>query len=211
MAYRNSKHLLVLLVMSMSLFFLNKTLLISDTLYFNSLSERFSYEEINELINEGRKFEWISFPLILIISLLKISLVTFCLSLGIFFTSNRFEVRRMFNVTAKAEFIFLAPSFIKLLWFLFIQTSYTLQDFQYFAPLSALSIFDAQTLEPWLVYPLQVLNIFELIYWIALAYFLTKELPELDMNRSMTVVMSSYGTGLVIWVALVMFLTLTYT
>ena len=186
-------------------------MLISDALYFNGLSERFNYDEINELINEGKKLEWVPVPLILIMSLLKISLVAFCLSLGIFFSSIRFEFDRMFNVTVKAEFIFLAPPFIKLVWFLFVQTSYTLQEFQYFYPLSALNIFQANTLEPWLIYPLQVLNIFEIIYWVVLAYLLTKELPELDMNRSMTVVMASYGTGLVIWVAFVMFLTLTYT
>jgi hypothetical protein len=55
-------------------------------------------------------------------------------------------------------------------------------------------MFDQGTLEPWLIYPLQVFNVFEIIYWIALAYFLSKGLPELDMDRSMMVVMSSYGT-----------------
>jgi hypothetical protein len=109
-----------------------------------------------------------------------------------------------------AEFVFLIPTIFKLLWFLFIQTSYTLQDLQYFHPLSALSIFDPLSLEPWLVYPLQVLNIFEAIYWVVLACLLSKEFPELDINRSMGVVVGGYGTGLVIWVILVMFLTLTY-
>ena len=79
-ASEKSKYLLTLLVISISLFFVNKKLLISDALYFNGLSERFNYDEINELINEGKKLEWVSVPLILIMSLLKISLVAFCLS-----------------------------------------------------------------------------------------------------------------------------------
>jgi hypothetical protein len=121
------------------------------------------------------------------------------------------KFKRVLNVTIVAEFIFLVPAFIKLLWFLFVETNFTLRDLQYFYPLSALNMFEQEQLEPWLVYPLQVFNLFELIYWVVLAYLLSKEFPELDVNRSMGVVVGSYGTGLVIWVLLVMFLTLTYT
>jgi hypothetical protein len=114
-------------------------------------------------------------------------------------------------LAVKAEFIFLIPVIIKLFWFLFIKTNYSLSDFQYFSPLSALNMFQPNELEPWLLYPLQVLNVFEIFYWIILAYLLSKEIPELDLNQAFTVVMSGYGTGLVIWVALVMFFTLSYT
>ncbi|TKT87409.1 hypothetical protein FDK13_30565 [Dyadobacter frigoris] len=204
-------HFLILLVMSLLLLFLNKSFLLSDSLYFNSLSEKFSYEEISELINRRNRLELLTIPIVLLVCIIKLTLCSLCLTLGIFFIADKFEFKKIFAVTVAAEFIFLVPSAIKLLWFLFFQTTYTFQDLQYFYPLSILNIFEANTLEPWLIYPLQVLNIFEVIYWIVLAYLLTKELPELDMNRSMTVVMASYGTGLVIWVAFVMFLTLTYT
>jgi len=206
-----STRLFAICVISLLITLLLKIFVVTDSLYFNSLAEKLSYEQIEVLLNTSKKWEWVGYLMVPIICLLKCSLVAVSLTLGIFFINGRFEFKKMLDASVRAEFVFLLPVVIKLLWFLFIQTSYTLQDFQYFSPLSALNIFDAQTLEPWLVYPLQVLNVFELIYWITLAYFLSKELPELDINRSMTVVMSSYGTGLVIWVALVMFLTLTYT
>lgn len=80
-----------------------------------------------------------------------------------------------------------------------------------FYPLSALNLFDYEQVEPWLLYPLQVLNVFELLYWFALAYGITRVLPEYDLGRAMGLVLSSYGVGLLVWVATVMFLTLTYS
>ncbi|TDE18653.1 hypothetical protein [Dyadobacter psychrotolerans] len=201
----------LLLLISLTLTVVTKNTLVSNSLYFNSLAEKLSYEQIQELLAKGKKWEWVGYILVLIVYIIKCLLVALCLTLGVFFVFNRFEFKRMFNIAVMAEFVFLIPTVFKLLWFLFIQTSYTLQDLQYFHPFSVLSIFDPLSLEPWLIYPLQVLNVFEAMYWVVLAYLLSKELPELDMNRSMTVVMSGYGTGLIIWVAFVMFLTLTYT
>jgi hypothetical protein len=189
---------------------ITKYFLISDMLYFNSLAEQLSYEQIQELLASGEKWAWLGYALIPVIYAIKCSLVALCLGLGCFFITNRFEFKKLFGVAVAAEFVFLIPAVGKLLWFLFIQTDYTLEDLQFFYPLSALSLFDYHTVQPWLLYPLQVLNVFELIYWMVLAYGLSQVLPRPDLSRAMSVVLSSYGTGLVIWVAVVMFLTLTY-
>ena len=188
-----------------------KMFVFTDGIYFNSLAEKFSYDQIQTILDNGKKWGWLAYTFIPIIYFFKCSLVALCLYAGLFLINCNLEYLKIFNVVVKAEFVFLIPSIVKLIWFIFLQTSYTLEDIQYFAPLSTLSMFTPKSLEPWLIYPLQVLNIFEIIYWVVLANLLTKELPELDMNRSMTVVMASYRTSLVIWVAFVMFLTLTYT
>jgi hypothetical protein len=41
-----------------------------------------------------------------------------------------------------AEFVFLLVPIFKIIWFYFFQTNYTLEDIQYFYPLSALNIVD---------------------------------------------------------------------
>jgi len=204
-------HLFLLLIIASLGFSLTvKELLISDTLYFNSLAEKFSYEQIQEALDEGKNWEWFGFAIIPIFYAIKCSLVAFCLSIGLFFVTDRFEFKKLFGMAAVAEFVFLIPVVGKLLWFLFVQTDYTLEDLQLFYPLSALSIFDYHAVQPWLLYPLQVLNVFELIYWVVLAFGVARVMPQRDVNRAIGVVASSYGTGLVIWVAVVMFLTLTY-
>ena len=70
-----------------------------------------------------------------------------------------------------------------------------MEDLQYFYPLYALSIIGYEGLQPWFVYPFQVLNLFELAYWFILAYLLGKEL-ESTTDKGLSIVASSYGVGL---------------
>ncbi|AEI48875.1 hypothetical protein [Runella slithyformis] len=192
-----------------------KTSLISDTLYFNTLADQLTYEQIEDFIAQGKQWEWLGYVLIPLVYLIKFSLVALVLSLGLWLVTGRYEFKRLLGVAIEAEVIFLLPIVIKIFWFLFVQTGYTLQDLQFFYPLSALNLFDYQSLEPWLVYPLQVLNVFEVAYWVVLAYGVALRSPEvkpsLSLERAFGLVAASYGTGLVVWVAVMMFLTLSYS
>ena len=202
---------LVVVVTSMVLAIAGKYLLNLDSVLYHSLEETYTYEQINEMIVQSNKWEWIGYCFIPVICVIKSSFVALCLGLGILVITDRFDFGKMFRVAIKAEAIFLIPVIVKLIWFIFVRTDFDLKELQYFYPLSLLNIFDYTSTEPWLLYPLQVINLFEMVYWVLLAYLITRELPEFDIHRSFTIVMSSYGVGLVTWVALVAFLTLTYT
>ncbi len=216
-----------LLVGTVALFgFLNSYVLINEGLYFNNFAEQLSYEQIEDMLAQGKRWEWLGYAIIPVIYLIKLSLVAACLSVGVFFVHNRFEFRRLWGVALVAEFVFLLPIIIKVLWFAFVQTNYTLKDLQFFYPLSALNFFDYKHLDTWWVYPLQTLNVFEVIYWVVLAWGIQPPPPpmgELSTNQNnsqpigegwggaLSLVMGSYGVGLVLWVALVMFLTVSYS
>ena len=105
------------------------------------------------------------------------------------------------------KILFLLIIIVKTTWFYFFQTDFTLEDLQYFYPLSALNIIGYQGLEPWYIYPFQVINLFEVAYWFILSYLIGKELNE-TTEKGLSIVASSYGVGLLIWVVGVMFLTL---
>lgn len=185
--------------------------LISDELYFNSFAEQLSFEQIQTLIQQSQKWAWLGYVFLPVYNLVKFSAIAGFICLAFYLSRGRILFQPFLNAVIKAELVLLIPGIIKLLWFLFIQTDYTLQDLQFFYPLSALSLFDYEQVEPWLLYPLQVLNVFELLYWFALAYGITRVLPEYDLGRAMSLVLSSYGVGLLVWVAAVMFLTLSYS
>ena len=53
----------------------------------------------------------------------------------------------------------------------------------------------------------RVINIFEVTYWFILAYLIGKEIND-TTEKALSIVASSYGVGLLIWVASVMFFTL---
>lgn len=206
----NLLKLIVLIFLNSVLNWLYNTTLISDSLYFNAFANQLSYERIEELLEQGKKWVRLGYIIAIIFNTIKLSLITTCLGLGFFFSTNRFNFKAFFNVAVFAELIFLFPILIKLLWFLFVQTDYDLNDLTLFYPLSALNLFDAETLPRYWLAPLQTLNLFEVAYWFLLAYGVA-DATDFSFRRSFGLVMSSYGVGLVLWVVLVMFLTITYS
>ncbi len=185
-------------------------LLTSDELYFNALQTQLSYERIEELISEGKKWGWLGYALVPVVFLIKFSLVSLCLGLGYYLTDNRFTFRPFFGAAIQAELVFLLPILLKMLWFLFVKTDYGLNDLSQFYPLSAANLFTVSALKPYLLFPLQTLNLFEVAYWLLLAYGITQE-TDLKFGRALGLVASSYGVGLLLWVVLVMFLLVSYS
>ena len=205
-------YLFLLLVAAMSLFvFLSSYILVYDGLYYSSLGEQFSYEQIKEMLQQGRKYEWLGYVLLPVMLLIKITFVASCLSIGLFFSANKFEFKKLFGVALEAEFVFLIPTILKVLWFAFVQTNYSLKDLQLFYPLSALNFFDAATLQPWWVYPLQLLNVFEAVYWVVLIKNINRISPFGTERRAGLGATASYGVGLLLWVAVVMFISVSYS
>lgn len=210
---------LLLITVLSSFIFLSDYLLISDNLYFNTFADQITYEQIENIINQGKKWAWVNYAILPFLTLIKLTLVASCLSIGLYFLTNRFSFKSAFGVALEVEFIFLLPALLKIVWFAIFQTDYSLQDLQFFYPLSALNFFDYTALEPWLIYPLQLLNVFELLYWLLLAEGLSKlnlstkdELHyEMSFSQSFGIVAASYGTGLLLWVAVVMFITISFT
>lgn len=189
---------------------------INDLLY-QSYSEKLTALQIKEIFELQEKWNWLSYTIIPLILLIKSSLIANVLYVGTFFFSkSKVTFKQLFNAVIKAEFIFLLIGIAKIIWFYFFQTNYTLEDLQYFYPLSALNIVGYQGLESWFIYPLQVLNLFELAYWLLLSYFVGKlAFTEKDKGKPMDlgfkIVASSYGSALLLWVVVVMFFTLNYS
>lgn len=204
---KNNLTLFLLIFITVLFSFLSKALLKLDDVLLNSLFEEYSYNQVQEIIQFKQKWEWLGYIILPLLLLLKIAIIAAILDLGCFLFSKEIKYKKLFNIVVKAEFIFLLVIIVKTAWFYFFQTNYSLEDLQYFYPLSALNIIGYEGLQPWFVYPFQVLNLFELAYWFILAYLLGKEL-ESTTDKGLSIVASSYGVGLLIWVVGVMFLTL---
>lgn len=190
--------------------FLNNHLLISDNLFYNTFAEQLTAEKIDGLIEQTQKWAWLGYVFIPVMYLLKFSIIALVLLTGFFFIDQKVSFSILFRAVMLAEIPFLLIPLIKLFWFLFIQTQYTFNDLQYFYPLSALQLFDVKSLPTWQIYPLQLLNVFELVYWVLMAYWL-KRLLNITLTKGMEIVIGSYGTSLLLWVVFVTFLSLNAT
>src|SRR5690606_2346412 len=114
--------------------------------------------------------------------------------------------KRLWNIVLKAEFVFLLVGIIKIVWFYFFQINYTLESVQHFYPLSMLNVIGYENVKSWYIYPLQILNVFEIVYWVILALLIDTELNTSNIkNIGIKIVASSYGPALFLWVVGVMF------
>lgn len=197
----------ILIVLNFIFGMISNKLLSTNELLVDSLIEQFSIEQVQKLITFQEKWKWIGYAMLPVLLLIKTSIIAGILDAGCFFFSKEIKYKKLFHIVLKAEYVFLLVIIFKTTWFYFFQIDYNLEDLQYFYPLSALNIIGYDGLQPWFIYPFQVLNLFELAYWFFIAYLIGKELNE-NIDRGFSIVASSYGVSLLIWVVGVMFFTL---
>jgi hypothetical protein len=190
--------------------FFTKEMFLTNEFYYENFSEQISFNEINRAIGFQNKWGWLGYLLVPIFYALKFSITASMLFIGVFFLELKYSFKRLFQIAMIAEAIFLIPLVLKIAWFAFFQTDFTLEDFTSFYPLSLQNIFIGNPVEPWFLYPLQVVNVFELGYWFVLAAGISMAFKE-DFYNSFSLVVKSYGLGLLLWVTLMIFLTLNFS
>ena len=202
-----------LLLASFIIVIITQKVLNTEELLYNFYSEQFAQEQLEQLIAAKEKWAWVGYVIIPLLILIRSSLVALCLSVGLFFYENEEKeptFKQLIRVALLGEFVLVLVGYFKLFYFTFIKTNYTLQDLQQFYPFSYTNFLDIESIQPWLVYPLQTINLFEIGYFFVLVYGLHKLLQN-KYAKSFEIVAVSYGTGLLIWLGLVAFLTLSIT
>ncbi|MCF6348900.1 MAG: hypothetical protein L3J20_11465 [Flavobacteriaceae bacterium] len=211
-----NKYLIIFALFFLAFFssYIFNKVIVTDNLIYSSLSEQLVQEQVEKLIEGQKKWAWLGYTIIPLIVLLRSSLVALCLSVGNFFYNmDEIEIPKFkdfFRIALLGEFVLVLVGYFKFGYFYFIKTDFTLEDLQQYYPLSYINFLELENLELWLIYPLQTINLFEVTYFFVLVYGLHKLLKN-KYWKSFEMVAVSYGTGLVIWLGLVMFLTLNMT
>jgi hypothetical protein len=206
-----SLYILIIILISFITYF-SGIYLNTDELLYNYYSEQIAKEQLEKIIESQQKWGWLGYAIIPLVVLIRTSLVAMCLSIGVFFyyMENNYKFKQFFKIALLGEFVLILVVFFKFFYFYFLKTDYTLQDLQQYYPLSYINFLDLEKIQPWLVYPLQTINLFEISYFFVLVYGLWKLLKN-KLSKSFEIVAVSYGSGLLIWLGLVMFLTLNMT
>ncbi len=190
---------------------ISKNLLQIEKLLEIVLMENLSANQAHKFLSLQEKWQWIGYLIVPIYVILKTIIIASIINTGVFFF-NKTDVtfKGTWDTVIKAEFIFLLIPILKLIWFYFFQTNYTLEDIQFFYPFSALNITGYKGIEPWLLYPLQTLNLFEVVYIIYLSYQIGS-LTKTNADNGLKIVGYSYVPALLLWVTVIMFFTLNYS
>jgi len=185
----------------------------NSDLFYQSYSNQITIYRLDEMMEQTHQWQWVGYAILPVIILLRVFYTTIFLYIGVFFTELKIEFGKLFKIALLADFVFVLAALAKLIILIFFKEVSTLEDLQ-FQPLSVMELLDSRTVDLLFVYPLNLLNIFELGYFIVLGWLLVPALNEANweqpvkFGRSLQIAVASYGSGLLLWVLLVMFLTL---
>lgn len=207
MKWNNSSIFIALSATYIVLSYISSVVLNLNGVMAHSLSEQLTAEQINEVLSFKDKWQWVGYVFVPILLMIKISVTALLIDIGCLFYNEKLPYKQLFRMALLGECIFLAVPIIKLCWFAFFQPNFTLEDVQYFYPLSALNITGYKGIAVWFIYPLQVLNLFEIAYWFFMAVQLNKAIGS-TTGKGVNIMASGYGVGLLLWVVCVMFFTL---
>ncbi len=197
----------ILYTLNFSAAIFSKEILNVEELIYKSYMEQLSDEQIKKFTSINSEWNTISYFILPIILFIKIYLITSLLDIGFFLFNIKINFQQIFNIVLKAEFIFLLPIILKIIWFRYFRPEYTFTDLQNFAPLSLMNFYSYNTIEPWYIYPLRAINLFEFIYCTIIAIFVTKT-TDTPNTKSFTATICSYSVGMTIWIVVVMFLVI---
>ncbi|HCT29187.1 MAG TPA: hypothetical protein DIW31_00270 [Bacteroidales bacterium] len=202
---RSWKYFLMVIGFSALLAFSFNYLFFSDGIYYQSFGEKLATDRIADMVEQSQKWQWLGYVFIPIVVLIRVSFTAICIYTGQFLANLKVRFRDLFKVALIADFVFVLAGLVKLVILIFFKEVSTLDDLQ-FQPLSLMEVFDKKEVDALFIYPLSLVSIFEALYWFALAWLLTGVIDK-PFGNSLKTVASSYGTGLLLWVLFVMFLT----
>lgn len=187
----------------------------TDDLIAQNLSEKYTQEIISNILNLRHQWAWVSYIFTPILLYLSTSLIALIIQLVItlyYINDNTHKVKYKdtWKIVLMAQWSMLIALFVKILWFGFVHTQFTLDELQSFSPLSLINLFDKKSLDVWFVYPISLFNVFELAYWILLVIGI-KKLLKRTWLKSFEMVFLSYGLALIVWVVTIMFLSLNFS
>ena len=176
------------------------------------LAKDYPSSVVQNYIESQKKWWWVSYAVTPVLIGIKVLLVAFCLNFVKIISEKLEDVkfRDILTVVLIAEFVFIIAGFYKFFNFYLIDTDYTLETLQTYYPLSLINYKEAISTEKWLAYPLQLANIFEIMYWGVLAWGIWQLADKkISYQRSLGYVALTYGIGLLFWVGVVCFLILS--
>lgn len=152
---------ILLCLCTLALLFIKISFIENETAAFEFLQDR-PEGTILRIINSIKYF---SIPFVY---LWKFTVIAFVIWVGCFMYGYRVTYKECWGVVIGAEFIFLIPEVMKILWFMFVETDPDYHQISAFYPLSLMHFFDYYSIDRRWAYPLRALNLFEVAYWFLL-------------------------------------------
>lgn len=207
---RNFYLYIALVLLTLSINFFTKKFVFSETYYAFVLQDRYSHEVVEKMARSMSELSWVDFLEAIGQPAIKILLVSLCIVAGLFLFKRELPFSEVLEICIASEFIFLMPSFFRLIWFGFFHPSFLPAEIDLFPTFSMLDFFERSETEKWLVLLLQAASLFELFYMTFLSLLLSAKLGS-AFKDSLMIVLSSYGVDLLLWISVMEYLSAMFT
>lgn len=196
----------ICLVYFFSSFYLQQFVL-TDSVYYNSMPG-LDEHEIEEAIHLKESAGIFAYVMVPVTTAIKILFAAFCVYTGLLLTGNSVQFKKIFRIALFAEFAFVIATLIRLIILAFFTDMDNFDQLRSFAPLSLYSLIGSAP--AYLTYPLQTINLFEVLYVFLLAaglqYFLQRPLKKM-----LLLAICSYGLGLIAWMVFMGFISVNFS
>ncbi|HWB92044.1 MAG TPA: hypothetical protein VG605_09335 [Puia sp.] len=196
-------------VMYILLTFLANRYVYTSDFYYSLFQNTLDSERIDQLIQRNQRFQWVSYIVQPLFLLLRCAIFASVIFAGLLLSKANVSFGSCLRIVIIADGVALIVTLIRTVWFIFRPTSSPL-DFQSFYPLSAIQLLDIHKIPRYLIYPLQQINLFEVCYWVLLAFGI-RSLTNRKWDQSFSIVAATYGVSMLIWMLIVVFITLQFS
>jgi len=208
----NYLHCLILVLLALLLIYEYNNFIQTDKIWVQNYSDKYTQETISRILNMRHYQLWVSYifvPISMFFSGIFVALVILFVIWIYYLDEANFNIKYSdtWRIVLFAQWSSIAATFAKIVWFGYIHTNYTLDELFSFYPLSIINFLDIKKLAIWFLYPIQLMNVFELVYWAILVVGI-KKLLNRTWLKSLEIVFLSYGVILLVWVIVIMFIIL---
>jgi len=207
--YNNQHYFWLLCACSLLFAYLGNRFLYTDSLYYSTLSEQFTNEQIRLMLNFRDKWTLISYLFIPIFIIIRILYTSFCLYLGDLFRESQWGFKRMFNIALKADIVFVLGAISVFYYHLIFGKYQTMNDLNVH-PFSLLAVIGQENVPGWLIFAYNSINVFELIYLVFLALLIHAS-TQIGYIKASIFSLLTYEIGNYLYVVSITFIYLNFS
>ena len=189
--------------------YLGNRFLFTDSLYYSTLNEQFTNEQIKMLLNLRNKWVGISYFLVPVFIVIRVFYTSFCLFLGDLFRETCWGYKHMFNIALKADAVFVLNTIVIFYYYLIFGDYKTTNDLS-IHPFSLLAVTEQESMPDWLTFAYNSVNVFEILYILTLA-FLIRSITKINYLKAFVFVCLTYGVGNYLYIAGITFVYLNFS
>lgn len=178
----------------------------TESFYLDSLESQYDIGRISDIIVGDKNTELINYPISLLIVLFPTLMIAFSLNIGAVLFEYKIKFVELFKICIKGQLVFAINYFVATLLKCFnvldknyynINNNYDFQSFTLFLSKGEYPI--------WILYPLQCINIAEILHILILSYGILW-LTGKKFSKSISFVLIFYGLALLFWIIFTVFI-----